>query len=91
MASPRLFKSHEPWEHIAKGGRYIYVARDPLDAFVSFHKFLPAYTGLQPGDISHEQFAAAIVEQHIVRHHDRGAATEAECADAMFDEGKLVG
>ena len=60
VASPRLFKSHEQWEHIAKGGRYIYVARDPLDAFVSFHKFLPAYTGLQPGDISHEQFAAAI-------------------------------
>ena len=36
--APRLFKSHETREHVAKGGRYIYVARNPLDAFVSFHK-----------------------------------------------------
>jgi len=60
VAEPRLFKSHESWASVPKGARYIYVVRNPLDAFVSFHKFLPAYTGLQPGDITQQQFANAI-------------------------------
>ena len=46
VANPRCFKSHEPWETIPKGARYIYVARHPLDAFVSFFHFLPDYDGL---------------------------------------------
>lgn len=46
VANPRCFKSHEPWETIPKGARYIYVARHPLDAFVSFYHFLPDYDGL---------------------------------------------
>ena len=37
MASPRLFKSHEAYDTVAKGGRYIHGARDPKDAFVPFH------------------------------------------------------
>jgi len=60
VAMPRLFKSHETFQDVAKGARYIYVARNPLDAFVSFHKFLPAYAGLRPDDISMETFADAI-------------------------------
>lgn len=36
-----------PGSTIAKGGKYIYVARDPMDAFVSFYNFLPGYMGLQ--------------------------------------------
>ena len=28
---------------------------NPLDAFVSFFKFLPDYDGLEPGDITMEQ------------------------------------
>lgn len=60
VASPRVWKSHEAWGHVAKGGKYIYVARNPLDAFFSFYKFLPSFTGLQPGDIDTEAFAAAI-------------------------------
>lgn len=34
--------------------------RNPLDAFVSFHKFLPAYMALRPGDLTMTQFADAI-------------------------------
>ncbi|KOO27862.1 hypothetical protein Ctob_008452 [Chrysochromulina tobinii] len=60
LASPRVFKSHESHADIAKGGKYIYVARDPLDAFFSFYKFLPAYTGLQPNDIDERAFSDAI-------------------------------
>mmetsp|Transcript_59959 Transcript_59959/g.137468 ORF Transcript_59959/g.137468 Transcript_59959/m.137468 type:complete len:349 (-) Transcript_59959:513-1559(-) len=60
VALPRAFKSHEAWADVSKGGRYIYVARNPLDAFVSFHKFLPAYIGLGASDISYEAFAKAI-------------------------------
>jgi len=40
---PRCFKSHEQYQHIAKGGRYIYIARNPLDAMLSFFKFLPQW------------------------------------------------
>jgi hypothetical protein len=59
-AEPRVFKSHESFGDIAKGGRYIYVARNPLDAFFSFFKFLPSFTGLKAGDIDEATFAAAI-------------------------------
>lgn len=57
-ASPRLYKSHEAADAIAKGGRYVYVARDPRDAFVSFYNFLPAY--MHAGRLSVERFAVAI-------------------------------
>ena len=43
VRAPRLFKSHEAYETVAKGGRYVYVARAPADALVSFYKFLPPY------------------------------------------------
>jgi hypothetical protein len=36
------------------------VARNPEDAFFSFYKFLPAYTGLKPDDIDEETFSNAI-------------------------------
>ena len=57
---PRCFKSHEAWADVAKGGKYIYVARNPLDAFFSFFKFLPSFAGLQAGDIDEETFGNAI-------------------------------
>lgn len=28
-------------DDMLQGGKYVYVARDPMDAFVSFYKFLP--------------------------------------------------
>eukprot|EP00940_MAST-03C_sp_MAST-3C-sp2_P002367 g2367.t1 len=70
--SPRIFKSHEDWEHIAGGGappdadrgineaKYIYVARNPRDAFVSFYNFMPAYVGISPGSMTMQEFADAI-------------------------------
>eukprot|EP00039_Didymoeca_costata_P023604 m.7661 g.7661 ORF g.7661 m.7661 type:complete len:296 (-) comp3751_c0_seq1:2005-2892(-) len=60
VAKPRLFKSHEDYSKIGKGGKYIYVARNPLDAFMSFYKFMPAYVGLKEGDITMDEFADAI-------------------------------
>ena len=51
IRSPRLFKSHEAYDKIAKGGRYIYVSREPADALVSFYKFLPAYMHAPPMSI----------------------------------------
>lgn len=53
----RVFKSHETYENIAKGGRYIYVVRNPEDAFVSFYNFLPKYMHCS---VSVEDFATAI-------------------------------
>ena len=60
VCEPRCFKSHEAWDDVAKGGRYIYVARDPADAFFSFFKFLPSFAGLRQGDLDAETFAASI-------------------------------
>lgn len=60
VATPRLFKSHERFETVCKGGKYIYVAREPLDAFVSFYHFLPDYMGIGPNEISMSEFADAI-------------------------------
>ena len=63
----RAFKSHEGYATVPKaagggggGCKYVYVARDPLDAFVSFHRFLPAYCGVDPGAISAQEFADAV-------------------------------
>lgn len=57
---PRLFKSHEPWQCIAKGGRYVYVARNPADALLSFYKFLPKWMCVPDGQISIEEFTDSI-------------------------------
>jgi len=57
---PRVFKSHEPADTVARGGRYIYVSRDPCDALFSFWKFLPSYAGLAETDVELEGFADAV-------------------------------
>lgn len=58
VAEPRIFKSHEAWDAIAKGGKYIYVCRNPADALLSFYHFLPRY--LHCPEVSIEAFAKAI-------------------------------
>jgi hypothetical protein len=40
VAEPRAFKTHLPWEDVPKGGRYIYVIREPGDALVSLYHFI---------------------------------------------------
>lgn len=80
VCEPRLFKSHEPWDAVAKGARYVCVVRDPLDVFFSFYNFLPPYMGIPPDAISHEEFADAIfagashsghVWQHFLGYYDQ--------------------
>lgn len=55
VAEPRAFKSHLRWDEIPKGGRYIVVLRDPLDAMVSLFKFLEGWH-FETGAISVEDF-----------------------------------
>ena len=56
----RLFKSHEAAHRIAAPAKYIYVARDPRDALVSFYYFLPSYFMLPKNELSMEDFCEFI-------------------------------
>ena len=65
------------------------VARNPLDAFVSFYKFLPDYDGLEPGDITMEQFkdaifAGAAQAGQIWHHFVSWSAAVALCLAALL-------
>lgn len=62
VATPRAFKSHLNWEEIPKGGRYIVVLRDPLDAFVSLYKFLDGWH-FESGSISLGDFADYVLNR----------------------------
>lgn len=53
---PRIFKSHENFERIPKGGKYIYVVRNPSDVCVSFYHFLIKFVGLDEADIPLDEF-----------------------------------
>lgn len=55
-AEPRAFKSHLSWDAIPKGGRYIVVYRDPIDAMVSFYRFFDGWF-FEAGSISLPVFA----------------------------------
>jgi hypothetical protein len=61
-AEPRAFKTHLTWDEIPKGGRYIYVARDPRDALVSFYHFFEGWM-FEPGSISLDVFAREMFVQ----------------------------
>ena len=56
VARPHVFKSHLPWHQIPKGGRYIVIFRDPIDAMVSLHRFLDGWF-FEQGAISLSGFA----------------------------------
>ncbi|MEQ9258388.1 MAG: sulfotransferase domain-containing protein [Roseovarius sp.] len=56
VAEPRAFKSHLPWEDIPKGGRYIVVLRDPLDAMLSLYRFFEGWW-FETGAVSLEEFS----------------------------------
>eukprot|EP00924_Labyrinthula_sp_SR-Ha-C_P012606 snap_masked-scaffold_10-processed-gene-11.10-mRNA-1 protein AED:1.00 eAED:1.00 QI:0/-1/0/0/-1/1/1/0/310 len=55
--SPRVFKSHELYENVGKGAKYIFVNRDPCDAFVSFYNHMMEKPLVRDEDISMEFFA----------------------------------
>lgn len=40
VARPRAFKTHLSWDLVPKGGRNVYVVREPGDVLVSFYHFL---------------------------------------------------
>jgi len=56
VGSPRAFKSHLGWESIPKGGRYIVVLRDPIDAMLSLHRYFEGWW-FEAGTITPERFA----------------------------------
>lgn len=56
VGTPRIFKSHENYEKIPKGGKYIYVVRNPSDVCVSFYHFLIKFVGLDEADIPIDEF-----------------------------------
>jgi len=54
-ASPRAFKSHDSWDEVPKGCRYITIMRDPRDVAVSFFHFFQGWY-FEPGSISLDSF-----------------------------------
>ena len=56
VGTPRIFKSHENYDKIPKGGKYIYVVRNPNDVCVSFYHFLIKFVGLDEATIPIDEF-----------------------------------
>jgi hypothetical protein len=56
VAAPRAFKTHLPWDLVPKGGRNIYIVREPGDVLVSFYHFLEGMT-FEEGSIDLDTFA----------------------------------
>ncbi len=59
-AEPRAFKTHFDWNEAPKGGRTIYVVRDPADSLVSFFHFFNGWV-FETGSVSIEDFALGYV------------------------------
>eukprot|EP00924_Labyrinthula_sp_SR-Ha-C_P008545 snap_masked-scaffold_32-processed-gene-3.14-mRNA-1 protein AED:0.04 eAED:0.04 QI:0/-1/0/1/-1/1/1/0/307 len=75
--SPRVFKSHETYENIAKGGKYIFVTRNPQDAFLSYYYFMLQSHIANPTTCSKAAFARtlfdnpglfALPQEHIISY-----------------------
>ena len=60
VAHPRAFKSHLSWNEIPKGGRYIIVFRDPVDAMVSLYRFFEGWH-FETGAIQLSDFAEYVL------------------------------
>ena len=61
-SGPRAFKTHLDWHQVPKGGRYIYIVRDPRDVVVSFFHFLKGWF-FEAGSVDLEEFALGYVLQ----------------------------
>lgn len=66
-ANPRAFKSHLDANVIPKGGRYINVVRDPMDAAVSMFKFQEGWF-LEPGSVGIDEFTQAQLGSKMSYH-----------------------
>ena len=55
-ANPRAFKTHLGWDALPKGGRSIYLVRDPEAVLVSFYHFFSGWF-VEPGSMDLETFA----------------------------------
>ena len=64
VRNPRIFKSHLQREQIAKGGKYIYVVRNPEDVFISYYHFTSGFGSLRLGDFTMHQFEEEIMGGH---------------------------
>ena len=65
---PRAFKSHQSWDDIPKGSRYIVSVRDSKDVVVSLYRFMEGWW-FEPGSISIETYAR---EMFLSRKEGRG-------------------
>mmetsp|Transcript_11964 Transcript_11964/g.40459 ORF Transcript_11964/g.40459 Transcript_11964/m.40459 type:complete len:328 (+) Transcript_11964:46-1029(+) len=54
--SPRAFKSHDTWEKIAKGGKYLYIVRDPVDVLLSCYYFVVDWVDVPFSAVSLDEF-----------------------------------
>jgi hypothetical protein len=61
-AQPSAFKSHLAWDDIPKGGRYIVVFRDPVDAMVSMYRFFDGWF-MEAGSVPLGEFADYYLER----------------------------
>jgi Sulfotransferase domain len=56
QAAPKTFKTHLTLERVPKGGKYISVVRDPMDAMLSHYRFFEGWL-FEKDSISIEEFA----------------------------------
>lgn len=59
-ALPRCFKTHDTFEEVPKGAKYIVVVRDPRDVLVSFHAFLCDWAKTDPAEFTLSDFSDVV-------------------------------
>jgi aryl sulfotransferase len=60
VANPRCFKTHDTYDEVPKGCKYIVVVRDPRDVLVSFHAFLCDWGKTDARDFTVADFAEVL-------------------------------
>jgi hypothetical protein len=69
VAHPRAFKTHSTLDEAPKGGKYIFVVRDPCDALISDYHFMEGMF-FEKGTISLEEFAREeFIPSHDIHKH----------------------
>ena len=67
VATPRAFKTHFDGDAMPRGGRVIWIVRDPIDVLVSFYHFNVGWF-MEPGSLDLESFALDYVLRREGRH-----------------------